>query len=241
VLFRSLNDGAWPYLDTLEERLLPPVVFGSIASVGPELGERIHKELQIDTLDGLGRAARGGRLAGVNGFGPGRVQAVREALAARTLERMSGRHEPSIEELLDIDRWYRSTAKGHLPPDFFDESNLAEKVEHRRPLSTPAGTLRVVSPSENNPNDVAYLPVLETTRYGRSYTALLSNSRRAHALGKTDDWVIIILNEDPAAPAKRDGTKQDQASWTVVTETSGPLQGRRVVRGHEDGCQALYV
>lgn len=120
-----------------------------ITSIGPELGGRIHKELQIDTLDELGRAARDGRLAGVNGFGPGRVQAALEALAARTLERMSGRHEPSIEELLDIDR---------------------------RPLSTPAGTLRVVSPSENNPNDVAWLPVLETTRHGRSYTALFSNS-----------------------------------------------------------------
>jgi hypothetical protein len=232
-----MKDGEWPYLDQLERRLPPPVVFGSIASIGPELGERIHEELGIDTLEELGEAAHDGRLAGIEGFGPGRLQAIREALAARTLERMSGQHDPSIEELLDIDRWYRFIAEGHLPADFFDESNLAEKVEHRRPLSTPAGTLRVVSPNENNPNDVAWLPVLETTRYGRSYTALFSNSTRAHELGKTDDWVIIILDEDPLAPSEDD----ERRSWTIVTETSGPLQGRRVVRGREDECHALYI
>jgi hypothetical protein len=232
-----MKDGEWPYLEKLERRLPPPVVFGSIASIGPELGERIHEELGIDTLEELGKAAHDGRLAGIEGFGPGRLQAIREALAARTLDRMSGRHDPSIEELLDIDRWYRFIAEGHLPADFFDESNLAEKVEHRRPLSTPAGTLRVVSPNENNPNDVAWLPVLETTRYGRSYTALFSNSTRAHELGKTDDWVIIILDEDPLAPSEDD----ERRSWTIVTETSGPLQGRRVVRGREDECHALYI
>lgn len=31
-----------------------------------------------------------------------------------------------------------------------------------------------------------------------------------------------------------------QAQWTVVTETSGDLTGRRVVRGREADCRAYY-
>jgi len=31
-----------------------------------------------------------------------------------------------------------------------------------------------------------------------------------------------------------------QAQWTVVTESSGPLDGRRVVRGREADCRQYY-
>ncbi|MFW6135527.1 MAG: hypothetical protein ACOC7N_01750 [Chloroflexota bacterium] len=46
---------------------------------------------------------------------------------------------------------------------------------------------------------------------------------------KTHDWVALYY--------QRDGD-EDQA--TVVTETHGPLQGKRVVRGRESECRRYY-
>ncbi|MFQ5787896.1 MAG: DNA-binding protein, partial [Thermodesulfobacteriota bacterium] len=62
-----------------------------------------------------------------------------------------------------------------------------------------------------------------------SFTAMYSNSARAHKLGKTLDWVIIYY--------ERNG-EEDQC--TVVTERTGPLMGRRVIRGRESDCLAYY-
>jgi DNA polymerase (family X) len=57
---------------------------------------------------------------------------------------------------------------------------------------------------------------------------MFSNTSRAHELGRTDDWVVIY--------AEQDG---DEDRCTVVTETAGPLAGRRVVRGREAEVAAL--
>lgn len=46
----------------------------------------------------------------------------------------------------------------------------------------------------------------------------------------TRDWVVIYY--------ERDG-HEDQC--IVVTETSGALKGKRVVRGREDECGRLYA
>jgi len=61
--------------------------------------------------------------------------------------------------------------------------------------------------------------VLHGERDGWSFTALYSNTARAHELGTTRDWVILYF--------ERDG-HEDQC--TVVTERHGPLAGERVVR-----------
>ena len=58
---------------------------------------------------------------------------------------------------------------------------------------------------------------------------MYSNTARAHELGKTDDWVVIYYEQDG---------EEDQC--TVVTETRGPLAGRRVVRGREQECREYY-
>jgi hypothetical protein len=88
-----------------------------------------------------------------------------------------------------------------------------------------AGTLRRITPRRFNPERKAWLPVLHEEREGWSFTALFSNTARAHELGRTGDWVVLY--------AERDG---DEQRFTVVTETSGPLAGRRVVRGREAEC-----
>ena len=68
--------------------------------------------------------------------------------------------------------------------------------------------------------------------YGTSpwhFTALYSNTVRAHELGKTSDWVVIFYSSDH----RREG------QCTVVTETTGPWRGLRVVRSRERECAVL--
>jgi hypothetical protein len=108
-----------------------------------------------------------------------------------------------LAELLDVDREYREKAA--------------------------RGVLIRIAPHRFNPEHRPWLPVLRTRRDGRQYTALFSNTARAHALGKTDDWVVLYGD---------DGLAEREA--TVVTETAGPLAGRRVVRGREAECAAHY-
>src|SRR4249920_1013413 len=101
--------------------------------------------------------------------------------------------QPGVELLLDIDREYREKAR--------------------------AGLLPRIAPRRFNPEGTAWLPVLHT-RFGPWYfTALFSNTERAHELHRTYDWVVIF---------SRDG-EAEEAQHTVVTERRGALTGQRVV------------
>jgi hypothetical protein len=103
---------------------------------------------------------------------------------------------PPVSELLDVDREYR------------------EKVA--------AGALPLIAPRRFNPTGEAWLPVLHTRRGARRYSALFSNTARAHRTGKTRDWVVLYCD---------DGRGEQQ--YTVITATRGPWLGRRVVAGRE--------
>ena len=109
--------------------------------------------------------------------------------------------EPSAELLLDVDREYRNRA---------DE-------------------LPKIAPRRFNPTGAAWLPVLHTSRGDWSFTALFSNTARAHDLGKEHDWVVIFFTSDHGPEGQR----------TVVTESRGSMAGRRVVRGREAECQRI--
>ena len=184
-------------------------VLATVAGIGPGLAHRIHEELGIDNLYALEAAAHDGRLERIEGIGPARLRAVREALAGRFQRRGSlpppaprpphEPDEPSVAELLDLDREYRER--------------------------DAAGTLPRIAPRRFNPMQEAWLSVLHTEREGRHYTVLFSNTARAHELGTTRDWVVIYRDDD-------DGRGQ----WTVVTQRRGALAGRRVVRGREAQC-----
>jgi hypothetical protein len=108
-----------------------------------------------------------------------------------------------VAELLDVDAEYREKAA--------------------------AGELKRIAPRRLNPEGKAWLPVLHAQRGARHYTALFSNTPRAHRLGTTRDWVVLFLEH---------GAEEGQ--WTVVTAHGGPLDGRRVVRGRESDCAAHY-
>ena len=176
------------------------------------MADRIHEELGIETLAELEAAAYDGRLSRVPGMGTKRVRAVRESLAGRFRRRPQvpdssmlwrAEVEPAVAELLDIDHEYR------------------EKAALDR--------LTRIAPRRFNPTGEAWLPILHTHRDDRHYTAMYSNTARAHELQMTKDWVVIYRDD-----------KSDRGQWTVVTSRFGPLKGRRIVRGREKDCEDYY-
>jgi len=94
-----------------------------------------------------------------------------------------------------------------------------------------AGRLQRIAPRRFNPEGKAWLPVMHLERDGWAMTALYSNTGLAHDLGRTGDWVVIYFSRGSGPEHQR----------TVVTETRGPLEGRRVVRGREVECRSYYL
>ncbi len=190
-------------------------ILASVPAIGPVLAERLQRELGIDTLEDLELAAHDGRLARLPGFGTKRLAAVRDTLATRLGRRRGGRAAPSgtplpdVAELLSVDREYRGRAE--------------------------AGELRTIAPRRFNPTGEAWLPILHATRGDHHYTALFSNTARAHELGRTHDWVVIYSDG-----ADRADGRDAEYQCTVVTAARGAFRGRRIVRGREAECYALY-
>ena len=202
--------GRLAMLQRLEGTVSPEQRLSSVPGIGPTLAARIHDRLGIATLEELEQAAHDGRLAALPGFGSRRTRALQEVLgfllstSARRRARQSvGVEAPDVDLVLAVDEHYRREAA--------------------------AGRLRKIAPRRFNPSGTAWLPILHVDREGWSFTALFSNTARAHALGRTDDWVVIFC--------ERDGVERQ---CTVVTEITGPLRGRRVVRGREEDCRQHY-
>jgi len=93
-----------------------------------------------------------------------------------------------------------------------------------------AGTLPLIAPRRFNPEGKAWLPVQHTLLDGWHLTLMYSNTARAHELQRTRDWVVVYFYDD----------HHQEGQCTVVTETRGPLAGRRVVRGRELDCREYY-
>lgn len=201
-----VSTGRLPMLDRLRGEADPTRLLASVPGIGPALADRLHHDLHIATLEDLEAAASDGRLENLAGLGPKRLAGIRDSLASR-LGRVRapapGRADgvPSVVELLDVDREYRD--------------------------ASDSGKLPRIAPRRFNPAGEAWLPILHTRRGPRHYTALFSNTARAHELGRTHDWVVLYC----------DGARGER-QWTVVTETKGALCGRRVVRGRENECAA---
>jgi putative hydrolase len=106
---------------------------------------------------------------------------------------------------------------------------LAIDREYREEAA--ADRLPKIAPKRFNPAGETWLPILHADRDGWSFTALFSNTARAHELGRVRDWVVIYFHTD----------RQEEGQRTVVTETHGPLTGKRVVRGRESECIARYA
>lgn len=218
-----VHTGRLVLLERLEGQVSPEDLFTTVPGIGEELARRIHSELHIDTLEDLEVAAHDGRLEKVSGMGDRRTEGIRDALysilsrstrrRARRLrylekERLVGgdphiSSHPPVSAILDVDDEYRQKAN--------------------------AGKLKTIAPRRFNPEKKSFLPILHTEKEGWHFTALFSNTARAHDLGKTRDWVVVYYEQDG-----------HENQCTIVTEHHGPLTGRRVARGLERECLTYY-
>ena len=221
-LARSIRDilqtGRLPMLARLRGAADPEELLRTVPGIGRVTADRLHHDLGIGTLEELEQAAHDGRLAAFAGLGPKRVAAIIDTLDSRLgrVRRRGGRpgradgpepppanEIPAVSELLDVDLEYRERAA--------------------------AGELRTIAPRRFNPEGEAWLPILHAVRGKRHYTALYSNTARAHEMGKTGDWVVLYSDAG-------NGERQ----YTVITSERGPLRGKRIVRGREEECARQY-
>lgn len=175
-LARAIRDlvlhGRLALLDRMRGDHDPVALLRSVPGIGRVLADKLHAELGLDSLTDLEAAAHDGRLRDFAGIGGKRLAGIRDSLAQR-LGRIraplppprESRLEPTVAELLDVDREYRAAAA--------------------------TGTLPTIAPRRFNPAREAWLPVLHTQRGDRHYTALFSNTAHAHALKRTRDWVVL--------------------------------------------------
>jgi hypothetical protein len=213
-LSRSIRDlaasGRLPMLERLRGESDPVALLTTVAGIGRATAERLHHDLGIDTLEELENAAHDGRLSEFAGVGPKRLAGIMDSLATR-LGRVrrpprppgEAASDPTVAEILDVDREYRERAA--------------------------SGSLRRIAPRRFNPQGEAWLPVFHAERGARHYTALFSNTARAHRLGKTRDWVVIYYDSGPS-----------EGQCTVITSERGALRGKRIVRGREEECSRHY-
>ena len=207
---RSINEfvmtGRMSRLESLQTGHDPVALFEQIPGIGPRSAHRIIETLHIDTLEALELAAHNGRLKQVPGFSTKKIELVKAwlnmALGFRRQrpEPQQPNAEPPVDLLLKIDAQYRKKAE--------------------------AGELPTIAPKRFNPSGEAWLPILHATKQGWHFTALYSNTERAHQLDRVKDWVVISFYDD----------RHHEGQHTVVTETRGAETGRRVVRGREKEC-----
>jgi hypothetical protein len=213
AIAEMLTTGRWGQLERLRGDIDPVALFQTVPGIGRGLAQRIHDTLHVDTLEALELAAHHGQLESVPGVGHRRAAAIRATLTDLLDHRRlrlpapgaSSSGEPPVALVLEADREYREKAQ--------------------------AGKLPTIAPKRFNPEGLSWLPVLHTARGQWHFTALYSNTARAHELGRTRDWVVIYFYDE----------QHLEKQHTVVTETRGPLAGRRVVRGREAECRAYYA
>ncbi|MGZ4989037.1 MAG: helix-hairpin-helix domain-containing protein [Limisphaerales bacterium] len=220
---RAIRDillhGRLAMLDRLRGESRAIAILATVPGIGKVYAWRLHDDLGIETLEELEIAAHDGRLEHYPGIGAKRLAGIRDSLAQRLgrirrkpirspttpvpSEPAPAQQKPSISELLEVDQEYRN------------------KVN--------AGTLKKIAPRRFNPEGESWLPILHTVRSGRHYTALFSNTARAHELDKTRDWVVLFCDNGDT-----------EHRFTVITSEFGRLEGQRIVAGREAECERYY-
>ena len=210
-IYEYIAVGHMSRLESLQGGSDPVHLFQSIPTIGRVYANRIHDRLHINSLEGLENAVHSGQLDKVEGLGSKRKQAIEAWLSKHLDERSQpltmshpARQQPDIALVLKVDATYRSKAK--------------------------AGKLPLITPRRFNPENKAWLPILHSTEQHWHFTALYSNTERAHKLNRTQDWVVIYFYDD----------HHQEGQNTVVTETHGQLLDKRVVRGREAECLDYY-
>lgn len=181
----------------------------------------------------------------IPGVGPHLAHRLHETLHVDTLEALEiAAHDGRLETVPGIGPGRSAILRAALasmlgrprgrPLPTLQEPSVAFLLDVDREYreKAQAGDLRAIAPRRFNPEGKAWLPVLHTGRDAWHFTLLYSNTARAHDLGRTHDWVVVYFYGD-------DDHREGQR--TMVTESQGPLRGRRVVRGREAECRTYYL
>jgi hypothetical protein len=217
----------------------------ALAGIGPVLAQAIAQMVRT------GRWAQLERLRGavapeqlfqtIPGLGPELAGRIHEHLDVDTLEALElAAHDGRLEQVPGIGprraAMLRATLAGMLARTRRARHQRAVEpgvdllldVDREYREKAERGALPKIAPRRFNPSGETWLPILHTERGDWRFTALFSNTALAHALRRVRDWVVIYFHEDNGPEGQR----------TVVTESRGPLAGRRVVRGREAECPA---
>jgi putative hydrolase len=215
-----LATGRWSQLERLRGSADPVTLLSTIPGIGPDLARRIHDRLGIETLEALETAAYDGRLDGVPGIGPRRLQGMRAGLSAAlgrvpARVRAPSRPGPDVADLLAIDALYREQAR--------------------------SGALRRIAPKRFNPRGEAWLPVMHAQRSGWHYTVLFSNTARAHELHRTHDWVVVYYYDHDHVEAQCTVVTESTGSLRgqrVVRGRESECEAHYAQAGHRDNRPA---
>jgi hypothetical protein len=173
--------GHWRWPHRLQGDANPARVLSSIPTVGPGLALRFHTELHIEKLDDLKRAVHDGRLGRMRGIGDKHWHAIRDALVVR--RRLSSQAAQVVPEDL------------HAEQLSLRSSDMLLSIDAEYRTKADLNYLPTIAPIRFNPTRAHRLPILHAERNGRDFTALFSNTARAHELWHTDDWVVISADE----------------------------------------------
>lgn len=178
----------------------------------------------------------------IPGIGPKLASRLHNELDVDTLEQLEiAAHDGRVEHMPNMGARRAATLRAALherlgrrrikltphPIPSVAELLAVDEAYRRR---ADAGELRTIAPRRFNPKGEAWLPVMHEDRGPWRFTALYSNTPTAHRLGKTNEWVVLYFHTDHSA----------ESQCTIVTETRGPLAGKRVVRGREEECASYY-
>lgn len=174
-------------------------------------------------------------------IGPSLAREIHEVLHIETLEALEAaaidgrlakvkgigtrRRDSIAHSLNDMLARRRSTSKRTA-----DTPTVADILAVDQMYRNRADGLPTLKPRRFNETGQRRIPILHAERGQWQFTALYSNSATAHKYGRTRDWVVIYF----------EGEGHPDGQTTVITQHGGPLDGKRVVRGHEQACTEHY-
>jgi DNA polymerase (family X) len=241
----TIEQSTRPMVDILEEG--GPEALIEIPSIGSGIAHAIAELVATGHMRALerlrGRSDPIALLTTIPGLGPALAERIHDQLGVGSLEDLElAAHDGRLAAVEGMGPRRLATVRATLAARLRRPWPPAERADRRDPpvedllevdreyrRKAEAGELRTIAPRRFNPDRDAWLPILHTSRGAREYTALYSNTAQAHRLGRVRDWVVVYF----------DG-RRGEGQATVVTEWSGPLRGRRVVRGREGECLQHY-
>jgi DNA polymerase (family X) len=152
-----LRDGKISYYERLKQTFPPGVLeLMRIPGIGPKTTRRFYVELQLDSPDALTRAIDEGKLNGLAGFGPRKIENLREALRA-----VAASPPPSRTPLLVAWRLARSVMQELSRRTPVHDIAVAGSVRRCR---ESAGDLDILATSARPPDTIAVFAGLAAVR-----------------------------------------------------------------------------